>query len=300
MTQKITPNIWFNGNAREAAEFYTSIFPDGKITSTVYYPKSREEGLADFQLNMAGKELTVEYEIGGLHFTAINAGPEFTPNPSISFLVNFDPSQDDHARERLDELWEKLSEDGKVIMALKEYPYSKHYGWVQDKYGVNWQLMLTNPNGESRPFIIPSLLFTKENANHAEEAMAFYLQVFNNAKLGMVARYPVDSGPSKKGSVMFADFTLEGQWFAAMDTGVEEDFTFTEGISLAVTCKDQAEIDELWEQLSAVPEAEQCGWCKDKYGVSWQIVPANMDELMQKPDAYAHLMQMKKIVIADF
>lgn len=153
MAQKIVPNLWFNGNAREAAEFYCSVFPDGKIISVEHYPNNTEEGLADFQRDMAGKVLTVEFEILGMRFVGINAGPEFA---------------------------------------------------------------------------------------------------------------------------------------------------FSEAISFAVPCKDQAEIDYYWERLSAAPEAEQCGWCKDQYGLSWQIVPENMDELMKKPDAFKTMMKQHKIVIAEY
>lgn len=150
IAQKITPNLWFDGVAKEAAEFYASVFPDGRITDTSYYP---EEGLADFQKDMAGKELMVEFELAGQRFLAINAGPEFKFNESVSFMI---------------------------------------------------------------------------------------------------------------------------------------------------TCQDQAEIDHFWDALSAVPASEQCGWLKDKYGLSWQVVPENMSELMGRPHAFEHMMQMKKIVINDF
>jgi predicted 3-demethylubiquinone-9 3-methyltransferase (glyoxalase superfamily) len=300
MDQKITPNLWFDGNAKEAVDFYVSAFPDSKVVSTIYYPKSAAEGLADFQLNMAGKELTLDFELGKQRFTAINAGPEFTFNQSISFLVNFDPSRDDPARDHLDELWGKLIDGGTALMPLDAYPFSKRYGWVKDRYGLTWQLILTNPEGEPRPFIIPSLMFAGKNTNHAEEAITFYTSVFKDAKQGALARYTEDTGPAKAGSLMFADFMLAGQWFAAMDSGVQMDVAFNEAVSFAVFCKDQAEIDYFWEKLSSVPESEQCGWCKDKYGLSWQIVPQNMEELMKKPSAFAHLMEMKKIVIADF
>lgn len=298
--QKIIPNLWFDHTANEAAEFYTSVFPNSSIVSTVYYPNSTEEGLADFQLDMAGKELTVEFEIEGQHFVNINAGPEFKFNPSISFMVNFDPSRDEQAREHLDELWAKLIEDGEVLMPLDEYPYSKRYGWVKDKYGLTWQLILTDPGGDPRPFIVPSLLFAGENVNRAEEAINFYTSVFKNSKVGLLAPYGEVTGPANAGSLMYGDFQLEGEWLAAMDSGVEQGFSFNEAVSLQVNCKDQAEIDAFWAQLSTVPESEQCGWCKDKFGVSWQIVPENMEELMKKPDAFAKMMQMKKIVIADF
>lgn len=300
MTQKITPNLWFDGNADAAADFYVSAFPDSKIITTSHYPNSAEEGLADFQKDLAGKVLTVEFELGGLRFTAINAGPEFTFNPSISFMVNFDPSRDEQAREHLDELWAKLIDGGEALMPLDAYPFSKRYGWVKDKYGLTWQLSLTDPAGEPRPFIIPSLLFSGKQTNRAEEAIKFYLSVFKDAEQGTLARYPEDSGPAKAGSLMFADFTLAGQWFAAMDSGIEMDAPFNEAVSLSVACKDQAEIDAFWEKLSTVPEAEQCGWCKDQFGVSWQVVPENTAELLQKPNGFAHMMQMKKLVIADF
>lgn len=300
MTQKITPNLWFDHNAKEAVDFYVSAFPDSRVVSTLNYPKNAEEGLADFQLEFAGKVLTIDFELGGLRFTAINAGPEFKVNPSISFMVNFDPSRDEQAREHLDELWSKLIDEGEALMPLNEYPFSKRYGWVKDRYGLTWQLILTDPEGEPRPFIVPSIMFGQKNTNHAEEAIQFYLSIFEDAKQGTLARYTEDTGPAKAGSLMFADFNLEGQWFAAMDSGVEQDFTFNEAVSLMVSCKDQAEIDYFWGKLSSVPESEQCGWCKDKYGLSWQIIPENMEELMKKPGSFAKLMQIKKIVIDDF
>lgn len=215
-------------------------------------------------------------------------------------MLNFDPSQDTEAREHLDQLWEKLIDGGEALMELGEYPFSKRYGWVKDRYGLTWQLMLTNPDGEPRPFITPALMFTGKNTDHAEEALQFYTSVFKDSKTGTLARYPDDTGPAKKGSLMYSDFMLAGQWFAAMDSGVEHDFTFNEAVSLSISCKDQEEIDYFWEKLSAVPESEQCGWCKDKYGVSWQVVPENIEALMKKPDAYPHLMEMKKIVIEEF
>lgn len=295
--QKIVPNIWFNANAKEAVDFYTSIFNEGKVVTTMYYP---EDNLPDFQKDMAGKEVGIDFELDGYRLSAINAGPEFAVNPSISFMLNFDPLQTENAREYMDSLWNKLNDGGKILMPLDEYAFSKHYGWVQDRYGVSWQLILTDPEGDSRPFIMPSLLFGGEHQNQAEEAMKFYLDVFKDTHEGQVTRYPELTGPAAEGSVMFADFTLENQWFAAMDSGEEQNFTFNEGVSLLINCKDQAEIDYYWERLSSSPQNEQCGWCKDKYGVSWQVAPENMGELMKRPNAYAKMIQMKKLVIADF
>ncbi len=297
MQQKIVPNLWFDGNAKEAVDFYTSAFTDGKINATSYYPT---EDLADFQKELAGKELTVDFELGGYRLTAINAGSEFKFNPSVSFMLNFDPSQDDQAHEHLDALWDKMIDGGEVMMELKEYPYSKRYGWLKDRYGLTWQFILTNPDGEPRPFIVPSLMFSGENVNKAEKAIKFYAEVFKDAHEGTLARYVVDTGPAKEGSLMFGDVMLENQWFAAMDSGVDQDFTFNEAVSLMIICKDQEEIDYYWEKLSAVPESEQCGWCKDQFGVSWQVCPENVEELLKKPGAFANMMKMKKLVITDF
>lgn len=297
MQQKITPNLWFDGNAKEAVEFYTSAFADSKINNIVNYPT---EGLADFQKDFAGKVLTLDFELNGYALTAINAGPEFAFNPSVSFMLNFDPSRDDQAREHLDELWDKLLEGGEVMMALGEYPYSKRYGWLKDRYGLTWQFILTNPEGEPRPFIVPSLLFSAAQTNRAEEAIDYYKTVFKDTQEGTLARYTEQTGPAREGSLMFADFMLENQWFAAMDSGAKQDYTFNEAVSFLILCKDQEEIDYYWSKLSTVPQAEQCGWCKDQFGVSWQVAPENINELMQRPGAFEHMMQMKKLVIADF
>lgn len=267
--QKITPHLWFDKEAREAAEFYTSLFPDSKVTQIT--------ALHD---TPSGDTDIVSFELAGQSFMAISAGPLFKFNPSVSFFVNFDPSRDTDARNNLDRMWEKLSEGGSALMPLDKYPFSEHYGWVQDKYGLTWQLILTNPEGEERPFIIPSLLFVGDVAGRAEEAINHYLSIFKNSKMGALARYGAGQEPDKEGTVMFADFMLEGQWFAAMDSAREHNFAFNEAISLLVECETQEEIDTFWERLSAVPEAEQCGWLKDKFGLSWQISPAALDEMM--------------------
>lgn len=213
---------------------------------------------------------------------AISAGPFFKINPSVSFFVNFDPSREKDASEKLDEAWDKLSEGGTVLMPLGKYPFSERYGWIQDKFGLSWQLILTNPEGDERPAILPSLLFVGDQCGKAEEAITFYLSVFKNAKQGLLARYPQGMEPDKEGSVMFADFMLENQWFAAMDSAHDHKFGFNEAVSFVVYCDTQEEIDYYWEKLSAVPEAEECGWLKDQFGISWQIVPREMNEMMSK------------------
>jgi predicted 3-demethylubiquinone-9 3-methyltransferase (glyoxalase superfamily) len=269
--QAITPHLWYDKEAREAAEFYTSVFPESSITNVTTL-RDTPSGDAD----------TVSFKLWGYEFMAISAGPLFKFNPSISFMVNFDPAQDKDAKTRIDAVWKELVEGGQVLMPLDKYPFSEHYGWVQDRYGLSWQLILTNPEGEVRPPIIPSLLFVGDVCGKAEEASDFYLSIFEEARRGSIARYPQGMEPEKEGTVMFTDFTLAGQWFTAMDSAQRHEFAFNEAISLMVHCDTQEEIDYFWEKLSAVPEAEQCGWLKDKYGVSWQIVPKAMEEMMSK------------------
>lgn len=291
--QKIVPHLWFDKEAKEAAEFYASAFPDGMVTS-----------VTTLHGTPSGDCDVVAFSLAGYEFAAISAGPYFKLNPSISFFINFDPSRDQQAREHLDALWAKLSEGGKALMPLQEYPFSKWYGWIQDRFGVSWQLILTDPNGEERPFIVPSFLFVGAVAGKSEEAGDFYMSVFGDSKRGTVARYPKGMEPDKEGTIMFSDLMLEGQWFAAMDSAHKHEFAFNEALSFMVRCKDQAEMDRYWEKLSAVPEAEQCGWLKDKYGVSWQIVPTDMDEMMRKgtPEQIARLteafLKMKKFDLA--
>jgi len=266
---KITPHLWFDKEAKEAAQFYCSVFPDSRITNVTTLHET-PSGDCD----------VVSFLLAGHSFMAISAGPLFKFNPSVSFILNFDP-RDKNAPKNLDATWQKLSEGGGALMPLDKYPFSERYGWIQDKYGLSWQLILSDPSGEERPFIIPSLLFVGSVCGKAEEAINFYLSVFKNSKQGIVARYPKGVEPDKEGTIMFSDFMIENQWFAAMDSAHEHRFAFNEAISLMVSCDTQEAIDYYWERLSAVPNAEQCGWLKDKFGLSWQITPAGMEEMMR-------------------
>lgn len=292
--QRIVPNIWFDHCAADAAGFYASVFPGGRVLDTQYYPT---EGLADFQAEFAGQVLTVDFELAGYRFTGVNAGSEFPLNPSVSFMLYFDPAGDAQAQEHLNELWAKLADGGQALMPLQTYDFSPHYGWVQDRFGVSWQLMLMHDSDEPRPFIMPSIMFGNRVQGRAKEAIDCYTGLFDG-RIGTLAPYPAEAGASA-GELAYADYQLLGQWFAAMDAA-DQEFTFNCGISLMVLCADQDEIDRYWDALSAVPEAEACGWCADEFGLSWQIVPAAMGELMAKPDAYQKMMGMKKLVIADF
>lgn len=268
--QKIIPNLWFDNQSVEAAKWYTSIFPDSNVKSIA---KITDTPSGDCDL--------VSFDIMGYPIMAISGGPQFTLNPSISFMVNFDPSQDPNAKKSLDAIWQQLADGGTALMPLQAYPFSKWYGWIQDKYGVSWQLILTDPEGEPRPPIMPAMLFVGEVCGKAEEASDFYMSVFKGGSRGTIARYGAGQAPDAEGSVMFTDFTLEHQWFIAMDSAQNHQFSFNEALSYMVMCEDQQEIDYYWQKLSAVPEVEQCGWLKDKFGVSWQIVPKSIDNMMK-------------------
>jgi predicted 3-demethylubiquinone-9 3-methyltransferase (glyoxalase superfamily) len=289
----ITPHLWYDKEAGEAARLYTSAFPHSRITGGVTLHDTP-----------SGDAPVVSFELWGYPFQAISAGPLFKLNPSISFMVNFDPSRDKDAQTLLDAAWSKLVEGGQILMPLDAYPFSPHFGWVQDKYGLTWQLILTNSAGEERPPIIPSLLFVGAVCGKAEAASDFYISLFPDSKRGTISRYPGGMAPEQEGSIMFTDFMLAGKWFTAMDSAHAHNFAFNEAVSFMVSCDTQEEIDYYWEKLSAVPEAEQCGWLKDKYGVSWQIVPAAMGEMMSSgtPEQLDRVTQaflpMKKFDIA--
>lgn len=302
--QKIVPNIWNRRQAENAGEFYAKAFTGASSRIESRYP---ETGLLDFQRDFAGEALTVGVDIPDpagekFHLSLINAGEEFSPNPSISFMLNFDPvlfGSASAAQERLESTWAALGARGKVLMPLGEYPFSALYGWVEDRYGVSWQLALGDGTAEARPYVIPVIMFGGDAQNRAAEALDFYSSVFDDAQQGAKFAYGAATGPATADALMFAELRVGEQWFAVIDSGVEQDFSFTCGVSFEVQCADQAEIDRLWNALSAAPEAEQCGWLADKFGVSWQIVPANMGELMSHEGAFERMLDMKKLVIAD-
>jgi predicted 3-demethylubiquinone-9 3-methyltransferase (glyoxalase superfamily) len=289
--------LWFDSEAEEAANFYTSLFRDGEILERASFGEAGKE--------LHGKEpgsvMTVDFEIGGMRFSALNGGPGFTKNPSISFFINCT------SPEELDRFWDVLSKGGTVLMPLDSYPFSERYGWVQDRFGVSWQLIL--PGEAVQQKIVPSFLFTGEQSGRAEEAMRFYTSVFHDSRVGEIARYgdQADRMESLRPDwVMYEDFTLEGIRYAAMDGGLEHDFAFNEGISLIVDAPEQEEIDYYWNGLSANPDSGQCGWLKDRFGVSWQVFPVGeMNRLLmsRSREAAERVMEamfaMKKIDIGE-
>ena len=264
--QAITPHLWFDKEAKEATAFYASTFQNSKVTNVTTI---RDTPSGDCDI--------VSFELLGQPFMAISAGPFFKFNPSISFFVACD------AKEEVDAVWARLIEGGKPLMELGSYPFNERYGWLQDKYGLSWQIGLAQA-GVKRQKITPTLMFVGGVYGKAEEAIRFYTSVFQNAKVGAALRRGKGEEPGGEGTLRYSSFTLAGQEFAAMDSGYEHGFGFNEAVSFMVSCATQDEIDYYWERLSAVPEAEQCGWLKDRYGVSWQIVPAVMGKMMQDKD----------------
>jgi predicted 3-demethylubiquinone-9 3-methyltransferase (glyoxalase superfamily) len=263
--QKIYTHLWFDKEAKEASKFYTSLFPNSSIHN-VRTITNTPSGDCDI----------VSFKLSGRDFMAISAGPIFKFNPSISMFVTFENE------EEINKVWNKLLEGGNILMPFQKYSWAHKYGWIQDKYGLSWQLSW-NDNHKMTDRITPFLMFTQKVAGKAKEAIEYYTSVFPNSKIETIVHYEKEDG-DKEENIKHARFILDGVKFMAMDSSYPHDFVFNEAISFVVSCEDQAEIDYYWEKLSKVPESEQCGWCKDQYGVSWQIVPKILDHMMESTD----------------
>jgi predicted 3-demethylubiquinone-9 3-methyltransferase (glyoxalase superfamily) len=275
--QKITPFFWFDTQAEEAVNFYCSVFPNSKIGGMARY----DEAGAKASGRQKGSVMTASFQLHGQEFIALNGGPMFKINPSISFFANTKEEN------KVVEWYNKLSEGGTVLMPLDKYPFSNKYAWVQDKYGVSWQLIVSM--GEIKQRIVPSMMFVGNEAGRAEEAINFYTSVFaaapgGTSQIGNIFRYGANPGPDKEGTIAFADFELNGQWFAAMDSAHDHKFAFNEAVSFWVKCESQNEIDYYWKKLVEGGEESMCGWLKDKFGVSWQIVPVALSKMLGDPD----------------
>src|SRR6266540_1658711 len=266
--QKIRPFLWFDGKAEEAAKFYTSIFKNSEIRSV--------------------SQMSATFQLDGLEFIALNGGPQFKFTPAISFFVKC------KTQPEIDDLWKKLSSGGTVLMELDKYPFSEKFGWVQDKFGVSWQLNLT---GGARG-ITPFLMFAGKQHGRAKEAINFYVSLFEDSRVIEIEPYGAGEGEAE-GTVKHATFSLNGQEFMAMDSGREHSFTFTEAISLFVRTETQEEIDYFWKKLSADGEKGRCGWLKDKFGVSWQIVPPVLGEFLNDEDEEKSERVMKAMLEMD-
>lgn len=285
--QRIIPYLWFDKEAVEAAKLYVSLFENSKIINTTIIPDTP-----------SGDAETVDFQLANLKLSAISAGPYFKLNPSISLMVACGTS------EEVDRLHTELVSNGTELMPLGEYPFSKRYAWVQDRFGVNWQLMLVDNIEEHKQKIRPTFLFSGVASGKAEEAINYYVSVFENSNKGFINYYGEGEASDTRAKINYAEFNIRGLELIAMDHGFGEDFTFNEAFSFMVMCDNQDEIDRYWDKLSFVPEAEQCGWVKDQFGVSWQIVPSNMSEIMSKgtPEEISRIteafLKMKKFDIA--
>lgn len=275
MKEKITPCLWFNGQAKEAATLYCSAFADTKIT--------------------AQSPIVTGIEVSGQSITLLDGGPMFTPNPSISFFYVCETP------EEVDRTWNALTKDGQVLMPLDSYPWNERYGWLTDKFGISWQLALRKPT-DAPQRIIPYLMFTGKQYGRAEEAMQLYTSVFKGANAGEALRYGKNEAPDVEGKIKHAQVTLHDQRFMLMESAHAHKFQFSEGISLTVHCETQEEIDYYWQKLTEKGgEESMCGWLKDKYGVSWQIIPTILGKIMSDPakagKAAQAFMAMRKLNI---
>jgi predicted 3-demethylubiquinone-9 3-methyltransferase (glyoxalase superfamily) len=255
----ITTNLWFDKNAEEAVNFYTSLFPNSKINSTSRFGK---EGFEHHGMT-EGTVMTIEFEMEGHKFTALNGGPVFKFNESVSFFVYCE------SNERIEFLYKKLSEDGSINMPLDKYDWSEKYAWVKDKFGVSWQLDVDKINSPQK--IVPSLLFVNDKVTKVKEAVDLYKNIFPNSKLLFSMPYPGDES-----NLLFAQFSLNGNLFNAMSGQGEHNFDFNEAVSFIIRCDSQDEVDYYWAKLTDEGSESMCGWLKDKFGVSWQVVPTEM------------------------
>ena len=267
--EKITPCLWYNGNAGEAADLYCSIFTNAKITSR--------------------SPIVVGMNVSGQSITLLDGGPMYQPNPSISLFYVCENEKE------LDRVWNGLSKEGEVLMALDKYPWSERYGFISDKFGVAWQISLCKIEDVGQK-ITPCLMFTGKQCGRAEEALHFYSSVFKISKTDGI----LYEDQNKK-LVRHAQFALMGNKFMVMDSAGPHKFTFSEGVSLTVHCESQDEIDYYWQKLTESGEESMCGWLKDRFGVSWQVVPVVLEKIMGDPakagKAAKAFMAMRKLDI---
>lgn len=273
MTHELGTCLWFDQKAKEAFLFYKEVFGEVELLSE--------------------NPMAVVYKLYGRRIMHLNGGPGFTINPSISFFISATN------QEEIEAIWNKLSVDGKTMMPLNKYPWSEQYGWCADKYGVNWQLMLGH---QSSSKIMPHMMFVGANTGKAQEAINFYTSMFSNSKVVDISKYE-ESEPDITGYIKYAQFELNNQPFGAMDSSANHQFNFNEAVSFIITVDTQEEIDHYWNTLLEGGAAGKCGWIKDKFGLSWQVIPSILGKLMSNPETapkatYAFL-QMSKFVITD-
>lgn len=291
--QKITPFLWFDNNAEEAINFYISLFDNSSILTVNRY----DDAGAKASGQKAGTAMTVTFKLEGQNFTALNGGPHFKLNQSTSFFVYCESDK------KIENVFNKLSEGGEVIFPLDKYDWSEKYAWVIDKFGLSWQLDVDKINSSQK--ILPAFLFVNDKVLKVKEAVNYYSTVFPDSKIIMEWPYDKSAG-LPDGTLLFAQFKLADHLFNAMSGMGEHKFDFNEAFSFVVNCKDQNEVDYYWNKLTSDGGSEsQCAWLKDKFGVSWQIVPTRLIELLGDPDpakaqkVMMAMLKMKKIIIAD-
>lgn len=262
MTQLIVPCLWMDDQAEAAAAFYCHAFPNGRVLATSRYPESLKT-----PANKAPSSvLTVEFEIAGTRFTALNGGPKFSINPSISFFATFGSADE------VDRVFGALADSGTALMPLGSYPWSPRYGWVKDRFGVSWQVMLSEPDAAAA--IAPCFMFSDSVHGQARAAMTRYTGLFPAGRIVAAEEYTAQEGPA--GTLKHARFTVAGQGFVATDSHIKHNIAFNEGISMQLMCESQAELDRYWDALCDGGAPSQCGWLKDRFGVSWQVVPRQL------------------------
>jgi len=291
--QRITPFLWFDNNAEEAVNFYTSLFDNSNIAAITRY----NEQSASASGQKSGAAMTISFQLEGQNFAALNGGPHFKLNQSISFFVYCESD------EKIEKIFKKLSADGEVIFPLDKYDWSKKYAWVVDKFGLSWQLDVDKINNKQK--ILPAFLFVNDKVLKVKEAANYYSTVFPDSRIIMEWAYDKSAG-LPQGTLLFAQFKLADHLFNAMSGQGEHNFDFSEAVSFVVNCKDQNEVDYYWNKLTSDGGMEsRCGWLKDKFGVSWQIIPTRLIELLADPDPIKSqkvmmcMLQMKKIIISD-
>jgi predicted 3-demethylubiquinone-9 3-methyltransferase (glyoxalase superfamily) len=250
--EKITPCLWFNGNSEEAANLYCSAFDNAKIT--------------------ARSPFVIGITLSGQSITLLDGGPKYQPNPSISFFYICETEKE------LERIWNSFTKEGTILMPLDNYPWSKKYGWVTDKFGVSWQISLGKLEDVGQK-LTPCLMFTGKQCGRAEEALQYYSSVFKISKTDGILY-----NEKNKKLVQHAQFALLGQKFMVMDSEEDHKFNFSEGVSLTIHCETQDEIDYYWNTFTQGGQESMCGWLKDKFGVSWQIIPTVLDSLMSDPE----------------
>ncbi|MBK9034873.1 MAG: VOC family protein [Myxococcales bacterium] len=287
----LVPCVWLDDQAEAAAALYTELFPGGRTTAVARYPEATDNPSG----RPRGSVLTIEVELAGQRCTLLNGGPMFTLNPSLSLFVQLDDST---AARRL---FGRLAEGGEVRMPLDQYPWSPCYGWVQDRFGVSWQV-ITGRRAPAGDTIVPCLMFAGAQHGRAEEALRRYAAIFPDGRVDSLEPYGPDEGPA--GTLKHGRCTLAGHELVAMDSHLAHDVAFNEALSLQVMCADQAEVDRCWDALVDGGTPGPCGWLKDRFGVSWQVVPSAIAAWMAGPDtaardrAFAAMLTMGKLDVA--